>query len=134
MIKICEWSSKCSKPKKLIKHGNRSKAYLFKYCDEHYSAMVRKGSTSRVPARYTDKHGYIQVFYKSKRVAEHRVIMEQKLGRPLIKNESVHHINGIRHDNRPDNLELWLGAIRYGQRASDISCPHCGLPYSVDKT
>lgn len=71
------------------------------------------------------------VWHDGKRVGQHRVVMEQKLGRKLVKNESVHHINGIRTDNRPENLELWLGGIRYGQRASDIICPHCQQPYSM---
>ena len=55
--------------------------------------------------------------------------MEEKLGRKLVKGESVHHINGVRDDNRPENLELWITFQPYGQRASDIECPHCGKKY-----
>lgn len=33
--------------------------------------------------------------------------MSQVLGRPLRKGESVHHRNNIKHDNRPENLQLW---------------------------
>lgn len=62
-------------------------------------------------------------------VPEHRHVMAEVLGRPLVKGESVHHINGIRDDNQPENLELWVTSPRYGQRARDISCPHCGKSY-----
>lgn len=53
-------------------------------------------------------------------VLEHILVMEQKLGRTLNKNETVHHINGVRSDNRPENLELWVKSQPKGQRVIDL--------------
>lgn len=53
-------------------------------------------------------------------VPEHRLVIEKRLGRYLTPEETVHHVNGVRTDNRPENLELWSSRQPKGQRVSDL--------------
>lgn len=55
----------------------------------------------------------------SGQILEHTLVMSEILGRPLLDHEQVHHRNGVRDDNRPDNLELWSTYQPPGQRVTD---------------
>lgn len=120
-------------------HGPRCKvttcttaAYSSGYCASHHGHWKRTGDPEaadrrRAITRKLDGNGYVLIRMREHPAAmsggwvlEHRVVMEQQLGRPLTVDESVHHKNGRRDDNRPENLELWSRYQPAGQRVVDL--------------
>lgn len=80
-----------------------------------------KGSVEFPNGRTVGKDGYVNVWTPELgNVVEHRAVMSAHLGRRLTKGENVHHINGVRDDNRIENLELWHTTQPYGQRVEQL--------------
>lgn len=126
-------------PKKLCECG---------HCNELISSITQKGHPAKYKAGhnhwgenhwnwkgarlFADRKGYANIHVYDKlgkrhHIKVHRLVMERHLGRPLLRSEDVHHINGIKTDNRIENLEIVSHVNHYGE----VYCPHCLTKFKI---
>ena len=124
-IKYCLTCGGQIEPRVYYRHGKPHHYFVpDKYCSLSCTGKASLDTQfKRVKGWSFDKHGYVILSRGGKSgygQPEHRYVMEQMLGRKLEPYETVHHKNGVRHDNRPDNLELWSTRHGRGQRVADL--------------
>lgn len=127
------WCKDCANKKQRDARRTNTETYQRQLYNSRLKLRQKKGWDLNLPKlRYTGK-GYIDkkgyriltkrnnpyVTRKDNLIMEHVLVMSEYLGRKLEKFETVHHKNGIRDDNRIENLELWSGKHPRGQRVED---------------
>lgn len=122
--KSCAWCKKEFTTKKV----SQSAKCCSKRC-AYDLGNTKRGRVGSLNPRWkggvrSHSRGYIRQYVEGRGcLLQHRVVMENILGRRLLPKENIHHKNGIRSDNRPENLELWTIHQPPGQRYNEQQ--HC---------
>ena len=132
VVLVCEQCKKKFPAYSKKKKGKRTFCSLSCLGKWHQTNSSGANNYNWKGGKYTDKRGYIiltgnRVNGKRTSQMEHRLIMEKHLKRKLYQWEDVHHLNGIKNDNRIKNLKLVLKKKHYG----NIKCPYCSKCFLI---
>lgn len=134
ILRKCDQCGKEYRGRKGSRFCSRKCSVDWLIANDLHNSFPRGGKPANYKGRTFRKEGYVMLSIpnhpyaqKNGRIFEHRVIMEQVLGRYLHHWEKVHHINGIKSDNRPENLMLVVTKVHLGE----VCCPFCQKKFLI---
>jgi hypothetical protein len=130
--------TKCGKPRWVMIYKGEPEFNYCRKCGKSLSDQFMDKNPQWKGGKITTGEGYIAIKLKpedplismatkARYVLEHRLIMARHLGRPLLREESIHHKNGIKTDNRTENLEIVMRNPHNGS----VKCPYCQKVFSI---